>query len=158
MLWQHGVILDIMEQLFASLTSSSENYRITGTAFFSEARENSHVTAQQALWVPLGAFLLGSAVQWELEPQKRALQESFGSTEIQPPPEIQYLRRERERKRTHPNLFLCSSLPEPTSQDREGWTIDMTGTKQKVTKNYIIVPSHPAIKVVPDNPEKEHCQ
>ncbi|XP_042807178.1 maestro heat-like repeat-containing protein family member 2B isoform X1 [Panthera leo] len=35
-LWQHGVILDIMEQLFASLTSSSENYRITGTAFFSE--------------------------------------------------------------------------------------------------------------------------
>ena len=71
-----------MEQLFASLTSSSENYRITGTAFFSEARENSHVTAQQALWVPLGAFLLGSAVQWELEPQKRALQESFGSTEI----------------------------------------------------------------------------
>ncbi|XP_039100222.1 maestro heat-like repeat-containing protein family member 2B isoform X1 [Hyaena hyaena] len=35
-LWQHGVILDIMEQLFSSLTSSSENYRITGTAFFSE--------------------------------------------------------------------------------------------------------------------------
>ncbi|XP_058574446.1 maestro heat-like repeat-containing protein family member 2B isoform X2 [Neofelis nebulosa] len=35
-MWQHGVILDIMEQLFASLTSSSENYRITGTAFFSE--------------------------------------------------------------------------------------------------------------------------
>nr|XP_060493635.1 maestro heat-like repeat-containing protein family member 2B isoform X2 [Panthera onca] len=35
-LWQHGVILNIMEQLFASLTSSSENYRITGTAFFSE--------------------------------------------------------------------------------------------------------------------------
>ncbi|XP_023094611.2 maestro heat-like repeat-containing protein family member 2B isoform X4 [Felis catus] len=35
-LWQHGVILDIMEQLFASLTSSLENYRITGTAFFSE--------------------------------------------------------------------------------------------------------------------------
>ncbi|XP_076973182.1 maestro heat-like repeat-containing protein family member 2B [Tamandua tetradactyla] len=34
--WQHGVILDIMEQLFSSLTSSSENYRITGTAFFSE--------------------------------------------------------------------------------------------------------------------------
>ncbi|GAB5567297.1 maestro heat-like repeat-containing protein family member 2B isoform X2 [Prionailurus iriomotensis] len=156
-LWQHGVILDIMEQLFASLTSSSENYRITGTAFFSEARENSHVTAQQALWVPLGAFLLGSAVQWELEPQKRALQESFGSTEIQPPPEIQYLRRERERKKNSPKP-LRSSLPEPTSQDREGWTIDMTGTKQKVTKNYIIVPSHPAIKFVPDNPEKEHCQ
>ncbi|XP_077619568.1 maestro heat-like repeat-containing protein family member 2B isoform X2 [Crocuta crocuta] len=35
-LWQHGVILDITEQLFSSLTSSSENYRITGTAFFSE--------------------------------------------------------------------------------------------------------------------------
>ncbi|XP_058164366.1 maestro heat-like repeat-containing protein family member 2B isoform X2 [Dasypus novemcinctus] len=34
--WHHGVILDIMEQLFSSLTSSSENYRITGTAFFSE--------------------------------------------------------------------------------------------------------------------------
>uniref|UniRef100_A0A0D9RW97 Maestro heat like repeat family member 2B n=2 Tax=Cercopithecidae TaxID=9527 RepID=A0A0D9RW97_CHLSB len=34
--WQHGVILDIMEQLLSSLTSSSENYRITGTAFFSE--------------------------------------------------------------------------------------------------------------------------
>nr|XP_048284497.1 maestro heat-like repeat-containing protein family member 2B [Myodes glareolus] len=34
--WQHGVILDIMEHLLASLTSSSENYRITGTAFFSE--------------------------------------------------------------------------------------------------------------------------
>uniref|UniRef100_A0A4X1T1L3 Maestro heat like repeat family member 2B n=1 Tax=Sus scrofa TaxID=9823 RepID=A0A4X1T1L3_PIG len=34
--WQHGVILDIMDQLLSSLTSSSENYRITGTAFFSE--------------------------------------------------------------------------------------------------------------------------
>nr|XP_055223465.1 maestro heat-like repeat-containing protein family member 2B isoform X2 [Gorilla gorilla gorilla] len=34
--WQHGVILDIMEQLLSSLTSSSENYRITGAAFFSE--------------------------------------------------------------------------------------------------------------------------
>ncbi|XP_008582529.1 PREDICTED: maestro heat-like repeat-containing protein family member 2B [Galeopterus variegatus] len=34
--WQHGVLQDIMEQLFPSLTSSSENYRITGTAFFSE--------------------------------------------------------------------------------------------------------------------------
>uniref|UniRef100_A0A452TND9 Maestro heat like repeat family member 2B n=1 Tax=Ursus maritimus TaxID=29073 RepID=A0A452TND9_URSMA len=34
--WQRGIILDIMEQLFSSLTSSSENYRITGTAFFSE--------------------------------------------------------------------------------------------------------------------------
>uniref|UniRef100_F6SLI3 Maestro heat like repeat family member 2B n=1 Tax=Macaca mulatta TaxID=9544 RepID=F6SLI3_MACMU len=34
--WQHGVILDIMEQLLSSLTSSSESYRITGTAFFSE--------------------------------------------------------------------------------------------------------------------------
>lgn len=39
--WQHGVILDIMEQLLSSLTSSSESYRITGTAFFSEARESS---------------------------------------------------------------------------------------------------------------------
>ncbi|XP_006875461.1 PREDICTED: maestro heat-like repeat-containing protein family member 2B [Chrysochloris asiatica] len=34
--WQHGIILDIMDHLFLSLTSSSENYRITGTAFFSE--------------------------------------------------------------------------------------------------------------------------
>ncbi|XP_049625009.1 maestro heat-like repeat-containing protein family member 2B [Suncus etruscus] len=34
--WQYGVILDIMEQMFPSLTSSSENYRITGTAFFCE--------------------------------------------------------------------------------------------------------------------------
>ncbi|XP_069348365.1 maestro heat-like repeat-containing protein family member 2B [Eulemur rufifrons] len=34
--WQHGVILDIMEQLLSSLTSSSEYYRITGTAFFCE--------------------------------------------------------------------------------------------------------------------------
>ncbi|XP_068390906.1 maestro heat-like repeat-containing protein family member 2B [Eschrichtius robustus] len=34
--WQHRVILDITEQLFPSLTSSSENYRITGAAFFSE--------------------------------------------------------------------------------------------------------------------------
>ncbi|KAM4875206.1 maestro heat-like repeat-containing protein family member 2B [Thomomys bottae] len=34
--WQHGVILDIMIHLLPSLTSSSENYRITGTAFFSE--------------------------------------------------------------------------------------------------------------------------
>ncbi|KFO29155.1 HEAT repeat-containing protein 7B2 [Fukomys damarensis] len=40
--WQHGVVLDIMEHLLPSLTSSSENYRITGTAFFSEARGNSH--------------------------------------------------------------------------------------------------------------------
>lgn len=43
--WQHGVILDIMEHLLASLTSSSENYRITGTAFFSEARKHSHPCA-----------------------------------------------------------------------------------------------------------------
>ncbi|XP_004738015.2 maestro heat-like repeat-containing protein family member 2B isoform X2 [Mustela putorius furo] len=35
-LWQRELMLDIMEQLFSSLTSSSENYRITGTAFFSE--------------------------------------------------------------------------------------------------------------------------
>lgn len=42
-MWQHGVILDIMQHLFSSLTSSSENYRITGTAFFSEARKNSHL-------------------------------------------------------------------------------------------------------------------
>lgn len=41
-MWQHGVILDIMDQLLSSLTSSSENYRITGTAFFSEARECGH--------------------------------------------------------------------------------------------------------------------
>ncbi|XP_036134746.1 maestro heat-like repeat-containing protein family member 2B [Molossus molossus] len=34
--WQQGVIANIMEQLLPSLTSSSENYRITGTAFFSE--------------------------------------------------------------------------------------------------------------------------
>ncbi|XP_005386302.1 PREDICTED: maestro heat-like repeat-containing protein family member 2B isoform X1 [Chinchilla lanigera] len=34
--WQHAIILDIMEHLLPSLTSSSENYRITGTAFFSE--------------------------------------------------------------------------------------------------------------------------
>jgi hypothetical protein len=39
--WQHGVILDIMEHLLSSLTSSSENYRITGMAFFSEARKNT---------------------------------------------------------------------------------------------------------------------
>ncbi|XP_006774625.1 PREDICTED: maestro heat-like repeat-containing protein family member 2B [Myotis davidii] len=34
--WHHGVTVDIMGKLFPSLTSSSENYRITGTAFFSE--------------------------------------------------------------------------------------------------------------------------
>ncbi|XP_036994401.2 maestro heat-like repeat-containing protein family member 2B [Artibeus jamaicensis] len=34
--WQHRVILAIMEKLHWSLTSSSENYRITGMAFFSE--------------------------------------------------------------------------------------------------------------------------
>ncbi|XP_070332730.1 maestro heat-like repeat-containing protein family member 2B isoform X2 [Odocoileus virginianus] len=34
--WQHGIILNITEQLLPSLTSSSENYRITGTTFFSE--------------------------------------------------------------------------------------------------------------------------
>ncbi|XP_005876064.1 PREDICTED: maestro heat-like repeat-containing protein family member 2B [Myotis brandtii] len=34
--WHHGVTVDIMGQLLPSLTSSSENYRITGTAFFSE--------------------------------------------------------------------------------------------------------------------------
>ncbi|KAF0880848.1 MRO2B protein, partial [Crocuta crocuta] len=49
-LWQHGVILDITEQLFSSLTSSSENYRITGTAFFSEARGNSHLMTEPILW------------------------------------------------------------------------------------------------------------
>lgn len=58
-MWQRGIILDIMEQLFSSLTSSSENYRITGTAFFSEARKSSRVTAQQALWVPSGHFSQG---------------------------------------------------------------------------------------------------
>ncbi|XP_036166748.1 maestro heat-like repeat-containing protein family member 2B [Myotis myotis] len=34
--WHHGVTVDIMGKLLPSLTSSSENYRITGTAFFSE--------------------------------------------------------------------------------------------------------------------------
>uniref|UniRef100_H0V0M2 Maestro heat like repeat family member 2B n=1 Tax=Cavia porcellus TaxID=10141 RepID=H0V0M2_CAVPO len=34
--WQYGIVVAIMEHLFPSLTSSSENYRITGTAFFSE--------------------------------------------------------------------------------------------------------------------------
>ncbi|EHH54221.1 hypothetical protein EGM_15008, partial [Macaca fascicularis] len=51
--WQHGVILDIMEQLLSSLTSSSESYRITGTAFFSEARESSPqstLTGEPILW------------------------------------------------------------------------------------------------------------
>uniref|UniRef100_A0A8C5LHH7 Maestro heat-like repeat family member 2B n=1 Tax=Jaculus jaculus TaxID=51337 RepID=A0A8C5LHH7_JACJA len=42
--WQHGVILNIMEHLLPSLTSSSENYRITGTAFFSELMK------EQILW------------------------------------------------------------------------------------------------------------
>ncbi|XP_012863847.2 maestro heat-like repeat-containing protein family member 2B [Echinops telfairi] len=35
-MWQHGVILEIMDHLILSLTSSSESYRTTGTAFFSE--------------------------------------------------------------------------------------------------------------------------
>ncbi|KAM6224365.1 maestro heat-like repeat-containing protein family member 2B [Rhynchocyon petersi] len=39
--WQHGVILDIMDNLLLSLTSPSENYRITGTAFFSELMKES---------------------------------------------------------------------------------------------------------------------
>ncbi|XP_060039850.1 maestro heat-like repeat-containing protein family member 2B [Erinaceus europaeus] len=34
--WQYGIILDIMDRLQPSLTSSSENFRITGTAFYSE--------------------------------------------------------------------------------------------------------------------------
>ncbi|XP_006889646.1 PREDICTED: maestro heat-like repeat-containing protein family member 2B [Elephantulus edwardii] len=34
--WQHGVILDIMDYLVLSFTSASESFRITGTAFFSE--------------------------------------------------------------------------------------------------------------------------
>ncbi|CAK6444149.1 unnamed protein product [Pipistrellus nathusii] len=34
--WHQGVTVDIIKQLLPSLTSSSENYRITGTAFFSE--------------------------------------------------------------------------------------------------------------------------
>ncbi|KAK7804904.1 hypothetical protein U0070_027621 [Myodes glareolus] len=55
--WQHGVILDIMEHLLASLTSSSENYRITGTAFFSEARKHSHP------WAFVGPLL---CVSWRI--------------------------------------------------------------------------------------------
>ncbi|XP_075398761.1 maestro heat-like repeat-containing protein family member 2B [Tenrec ecaudatus] len=35
-MWQHGVMLEIMDHLILSLTSSSESYRTTGTAFFSE--------------------------------------------------------------------------------------------------------------------------
>lgn len=53
-MWQQGIILDIMEYLLSSLTSSSENYRITGTAFFSEARRISH---QGTLTGPLPHFL-----------------------------------------------------------------------------------------------------
>ncbi|VTJ76216.1 Hypothetical predicted protein [Marmota monax] len=60
LVWQRGVILDIMEQLFPSLTSSSENYRITGTAFFSEARESTH---QSTLSGSLGVLLSGSSAQ-----------------------------------------------------------------------------------------------
>lgn len=58
--WQHGVILDIMKHLFSSLTSSSENYRITGMAFFSEARENIH---QRIL---IGPLLYFSCRRWSL--------------------------------------------------------------------------------------------
>ncbi|KAM5264399.1 maestro heat-like repeat-containing protein family member 2B [Ctenodactylus gundi] len=51
--WKHGVILDIMGHLFSSLTSSSENYRITGTAFFSELMQEpilwKHRSLQEVL-------------------------------------------------------------------------------------------------------------
>lgn len=53
--WQYGIVVAIMEHLFPSLTSSSENYRITGTAFFSEARKGSH---RHMLTGFLGVFLL----------------------------------------------------------------------------------------------------
>lgn len=69
-MWQQGVIANIMEQLLSSLTSSSESYRITGTAFFSEARQQ-----------PTGASL-------------RDPKGSFGSGEVQRRPETWYLSRE----------------------------------------------------------------
>ncbi|MBZ3889637.1 Maestro heat-like repeat-containing protein family member 2B [Sciurus carolinensis] len=70
LVWQRGVILDIMEQLFPSLTSSSENYRITGTAFFSEARESIQ---QSMLSGPLGVFLSVRAETIEEGPSRKTL-------------------------------------------------------------------------------------
>lgn len=69
-MWQYGLILDIMEQLFSSLTSSSENYRITGTAFFSEARQKLRVAARQPLRVPLGGYSRGQEFSGHWNPRR----------------------------------------------------------------------------------------
>lgn len=57
----------------------------------------------------------------------------------------------RERKKNPPPASSCTPVcRNQLSQDREAWRINMTGTKQKVINGYIIVTSHPGIKVVPE--------
>lgn len=51
-------------------------------------------------------------------------------------------------------LFLPSGLQKSTSQDREGWRINMGGTKQKVTNKGITVPSHSGIKAISGDPRR----
>lgn len=138
--WQHGVILDIMEQLFSSLTSSSENYRITGTAFFAEARESSHHS--RLAGSPRGVALrvkslVGARTTEEVGPPKGALVVE----------RCRYCRkhgtwaRSEKGERTHspPPLSLWSAEINLPGQRR--WRINMRGRKQKVTNKYITASS-----------------
>lgn len=155
-MWQHRVILDIMEQLFSSLTSSSENYRITGTAFFSEARESSrHGRLAGPRGVSLGIRSSVGAGTVEEGPSRGVLAVERSS----------YCQRHgngaRVKQKTEHtlDLFLPSGLQTSASQDGEGRTLVNTRrTKPKVTEEYRPIPSHSEIKAVPADPEKEHCQ
>ena len=102
-MWQHGIILDITEQLLPSLTSSSENYRVTGTAFFSEASHPRRLVGSHGVSL--------SGVQWEPEPRKRDLHQKLCEwrgpmTARDTVPE----KREREEKEPSLILFLPSGL------------------------------------------------
>lgn len=154
-LWQRELMLDIMEQLFSSLTSSSENYRITGTAFFSEAREISHAPARQALWVPQGQEFSGSSNHRRgpfteaLGVERSSHRQKYGAQ----------AGTERGRKRTRPQPLplLRSAETNPPRTEKPG-ELTTTGTKQKVLNRHIIITSYPGTKVVPADPEKEHCR
>ena len=120
--WQHRVILAVVEHLHWSLTSSSENYRITGMAFFSEAR-------------PAASQWARGDVPWGV-----SLRDLAGETGDRPGPWFPEKRVRGRKKRTHPNLFLPSGLQKSASQDAEGWRINTKGTRQKVTNRHLLLP------------------
>lgn len=156
-MWQRGLMLDIMEQLFSSLTSSSENYRITGTAFFSEAREHSRVPARQALWVPQGQEFSGSS-NHRRGPFREALGVERSSHHQKYGAQAGTERGIKKKKRTRPQPLplLRSAETNPPRTEKPG-ELTTPGTKQKVLNRHIIITSYPGTKAVPADPEKEHC-